>query len=101
MNPAVSLKKLLVGSPVVAATAYAALVIVLLAIAISSLGDMLGQRASVSAATAMLEQLEGRKPLSAGARTGDAAAPAGSAVLEGATVTVAGAALLQRVAGAV
>ncbi|MGA9299090.1 MAG: hypothetical protein WBW45_02500 [Bradyrhizobium sp.] len=54
MNPAVSLKKLLVGSPVVAATAYAALVIVLLAIAISSLGDMLGQRASVSAATAML-----------------------------------------------
>ena len=38
MNPAASLKKLLVGSPIVAATAYAALVIVLLAIAISSLG---------------------------------------------------------------
>ncbi|MFZ1171392.1 MAG: type II secretion system protein GspM [Bradyrhizobium sp.] len=101
MNPAASLRKLLVGSPIVAATAYVALVIVLLAIAISSLVDMLGQRASVLAATAMLEQLEGRKPLGAAARSGDAAAPAGSAFLEGATVTVAGAALLQRVAGAV
>lgn len=101
MNPAASLRRLLVSSPVLAATAYAALVIVLLAVAVSSLVDMLSQRASVSAAAAMLEQLEGRKPLAAGARSGDAGAPAGSVFLEGATVTVAGAALLQRVASAV
>jgi general secretion pathway protein M len=101
MNLAASLKKSLVGSPIVAAAAYAALVAVLLAVAISTLVDILGQRASVTAAAAMLEQLEGRKPLAAGGRAGDADAPSGSAFLEGATVTVAGAALLQRVAAAV
>jgi general secretion pathway protein M len=101
MNPAATLRKSLVNSPAVAATAYAALVIVLLAIAISSLIDMLNQRASVAAAAAMLEQLEGRKVPAAGGRSGDASAPSGSAFLEGATVTVAGAALLQRVASAV
>jgi general secretion pathway protein M len=101
MNPAATLRKSLVNSPVVAATAYAALVIVLLAVAASSLIDMLSQRASVAAAAAMLEQLEGRKVPAAGGRSGDASAPSGSAFLEGATVTVAGAALLQRVASAV
>ena len=101
MNLAASLKKSLVSSPVVAATAYAGLVIVLLAVAVSSVVDLLGQRESVASAAAMLEQLEGRKPLAAGKGSGDAGVPAGSAFLEGATVTVAGAALLQRVAGAV
>jgi len=101
MNLAVSLKKSLVNSPVVATTAYVGVVIVLLVLAASSLIDLLGQRASVTAAAAMLEQLEGRKPAAAGRRSGDTGAPTGSAFLEGATVTVAGAALLQRVAGAV
>ena len=49
----------------------------------------------------MLEQLEGRKAPAPGGRSADAGMPSGSAFLEGATVTVAGAALLQRVAGAV
>ena len=101
MNLVVSLKKSLVNSPVVAATAYVGVVIVLLAVAASSLIDLLGQRAAVAASSAMLEQLEGRKPLAAGKRTGDVGVPSGSAFLDGATVTVAGAALLQRVAGAV
>jgi general secretion pathway protein M len=101
MNLAVSLKKSVVNSPVVAATAYAGLVIALLAVATSSLVDLLGQRASVAAAAAMLEQLEGRKPLAAGKGSAEVGAPTGSAFLEGATVTVAGAALLQRVAAAV
>jgi general secretion pathway protein M len=101
MNLAVTLRKSLVTSPLVAGTAYAGLVVVLLAVAASSLIDLLNQRASVAAAAAMLEQLEGRKPLSADKRPGDTAAPSGSAFLEGATVTVAGAALLQRVAAAV
>jgi general secretion pathway protein M len=101
MNLAATLRKSLVNSPIVAATAYAGLVIILLVVAASSLVDLFSQRASVAATAAMLEQLEGRKPLAAGKRSGDIGVPAGSAFLEGATVTVAGAALLQRVAGAV
>jgi general secretion pathway protein M len=101
MNLAATLRKSLVSSPAVAATAYAGLVIVLLAVAASSLVDLFSQRASVAATAALLEQLEGRKPLAAGKRSGDVGVPAGSAFLEGATVTVAGAALLQRVAAAV
>ena len=101
MNLAVTLRKSLVSSPIVAGAAYAGLVAMLLAIAASSLIDLFNQRASVAAAAAMLEQLEGRKPLSADQRSGESGAPSGSVFLEGATVTVAGAALLQRVAAAV
>jgi general secretion pathway protein M len=101
MNFAAGLRKLLVNSPLVAATVYAALLIVLLAVAASSIIDILNQRASVAATAAMLEQLEGRKVAAGGGRPGTAGAPSGSAFLEGATVTVAGAALLQRVAAAV
>jgi len=100
MNFAVVLRKLLTTSPVVAATVYAGLVLVLLAMVISSVVDLLGQQAAVDASAAMLEQLEGRKA-APGGRSADAAMPSGSPFLEGATVTVAGAALLQRVAGAV
>ena len=100
MNLAADLRKSLVNSPIVAATVYAALVIVLLGVTIGSVVDILGQRASVAATAAMLEQLEGRKAPVAG-RAGDRGAPSGSAFLEGATVTVAGATLLQRVATAV
>lgn len=101
MSFATTLRKSLVNSPPVAATAYAALMIVLLAVAISSVADILSHRSSVAATADMLAQLEGRKAPSAGARSGDPGAPSGSAFLEGATVTVAGAALLQRVAAAV
>jgi general secretion pathway protein M len=49
----------------------------------------------------MLEQFEGRRPASTHGEEGGVAAPSGSPFLEGATVTVAGAALLQRVTAAV
>jgi general secretion pathway protein M len=101
MNLAVTLRKSLVSSPIIAGAVYAGLVVALLIVAVSSLTDLYNQHASVAAATAMLEQLEGRKPLSADKRAGEAGAPSGSAFLEGSTVTVAGAALLQRVAAAV
>jgi general secretion pathway protein M len=101
MSTVATLRKSLVNSPPVAATAYAALVIVLLVVAIGSLVDILSKRASVAETASMLEQLEGRKVPAAGARSGDASVPTGSAFLEGATVTVAGATLLQRVASAV
>ena len=99
MNLAATLRKSLVGSPLVAGTVYAGLVIMLLVLAASSVFDILSQRSSVAAMAAMLEQLEGRKPLAS--RPGDAGIPQGPVFLEGATVTVAGAALLQRVAAAV
>jgi general secretion pathway protein M len=101
MNLAATLRRSLVGSPVVATVAYAALVIVLIGLTISSIVDVLGQRSSVAASADMLAQLEGRKAPAGGARSGDAGAPSGSPFLEGATVTVAGAGLLQRVASAV
>ena len=84
-----------------AAAAYAGLVFVLLFTVVSSIVDVLGQRAAVASSAAMLEQLEGRKAAAPGGRSADAPMPSGSAFLEGATVTIAGAALLQRVAGAV
>jgi len=101
MTLAGMLRKSRANSPILAVTTYAALIIILLAVAISSIVEMLGQRSSVAATADMLAQLEGRKAPSVGARSSDAGAPSGSAFLEGATVTVAGAALLQRVATAV
>jgi general secretion pathway protein M len=101
MNLTAALRKSFTSSPIVAAVAYAGLVIVLLVMVVSSVVDMLGQRAAVASSAAMLEQLEGRKAVAPGGRSTEAGMPSGSAFLEGATVTVAGAALLQRVAGAV
>jgi general secretion pathway protein M len=68
---------------------------------ITSIADIFGQREDVASSAAMLEQLEGRKPASTPGQPADVSMPSGSAFLEGATVTVAGAALIQRVAGAV
>jgi general secretion pathway protein M len=99
MNLAAALRKLLTTSSIVAGSVYTGLVLVLLALVVSSVVDLLGQQAAVDASATMLEQLEGRK--TPGGRSAEAAMPSGSPFLEGATVTVAGAALLQRVAGAV
>jgi general secretion pathway protein M len=101
MNLPATLRKSLTTSPTVAAAAYAGLVLALLAMVASSMVDMLGQREAVAASAAMLEQLEGRKARAPGGGPAETGMPSGSAFLEGATVTVAGAALLQRVAGAV
>jgi general secretion pathway protein M len=84
-----------------AAAVYAGLIFALLLIVIMSFAGIVGQRAEVTSSTAMLEQLEGRRPAAARGQAADASMPSGSAFLEGATVTVAGAALIQRVAGAV
>jgi general secretion pathway protein M len=88
--------------PGAAALAYVALVGVLLFVIWVALSDLMERRRTVDAAAEMLARLEGRTPSSL-AEDGAAAgpAPAGSPFLEGQTVTVAGAALLQRVASAV
>ena len=101
MNLAAALRKSFAASPILAAAAYAGLVFALLFMVVSSIVDILDQRAAVASAAAMLDQLEGRSTAASGRRPADVLMPSGSAFLEGATVTVAGAALLQRVAGAV
>ncbi len=67
----------------------------------SSIADVVSQRDDVASSAAMLEQLEGHQPAAARGQPGDVTTPSGSPFLQGATVTIAGATLLQRVAGAV
>src|SRR5260370_12160037 len=67
----------------------------------ASMADIFGQGAEVASSGAMVEQLEGRRPAAVRGEGTDVSMPSGSPFLEGATVTIAGAALIQRVAGAV
>ena len=92
--------KLVTSSPVLATVAYVGLVVVLLFTVVTSISDLIDQRGEVAASANMLEQLEGHR---AGAKRNvpGETMPSGSAYLEGATVTIAGASLLQRVASAV
>jgi general secretion pathway protein M len=96
----VALRKVLL-MPIPAATAYCGILVLLVFVIVSSVQGVLDARADVAASATMLEQLGGRRSAAPQARASDAAAPSGSPFLEGGTVTVAGAALLQRVAGAV
>jgi len=82
-----------------AATLYVVFVGVLLAITWIPLSTLGERRATVRAAENLLVQLDGRSPLAIkdGALFGTSDSP----FLEGPTVTVAGAALLQRIGGAI
>jgi len=92
--------KLLARYPAVAVTLYVAFVLVLGVVAWLATADFLDRRQAAAQAEELLTQLErGRQTAAAPNETADA--PQGSPFLEGQTVTVAGAALLQRVAGAV
>lgn len=86
-----------------AALGYVAAVALLIAVAWSGVADIFERRASVEAASDLLAQLEGRRPVTSAAIAGvpTSVVPTGSPFLEGQTLTVAGAALLQRVADAV
>jgi general secretion pathway protein M len=83
-----------------ASLGYVALVGVLVLIAWIMAADLYDRYQAVTASEDLLAQLDqGRR--TPGAASAGAEAPQGSPFLEGQTVTVAGAALLQRVAGAV
>ena len=90
-------------APSVALTLYVVAVAALLFTVFAAVETIRDRRAAVTAAADLLAQIEGRRPGVAPGGVADAAGavPAGSPFLEGETVTVAGAALLQRVAGAV
>jgi general secretion pathway protein M len=100
VNTVPALRKLLLA-PIPATATYCGILILLLFVIVSSVQDILDARADVAASAAMLEQLGGHRSAVARAHPGDVTAPSGSPFLEGGTMTVAGAALLQRVAGAV
>jgi general secretion pathway protein M len=100
MNQTATLRRFL-AKPVFAASSYLCVMILLLLAIASSFTDVLNRRAEVAASRTMLEQFDGRKVTAAGGRESGDGSRAGSPFLEGATVTIAGAALLQRVTAAV
>jgi general secretion pathway protein M len=100
MSQTATLRRLLT-TPLPAAALYLGAMILLLFVIGSSLTEVLSQRSDVAASAAMLEQLEGRGSTAARGQVAGVAGRSGSPFLEGATVTVAGAALLQHVTAAV
>src|SRR5438270_11625595 len=91
--------KYLTRYPAIAVTVYFAAVVVLGIVAWMAIADLLDQRQAVAQAEELLAQLDRGRQSAAPQGEGDV--PQGSPFLEGQTVTVAGAALLQRVATAV
>jgi general secretion pathway protein M len=101
MNPTLTARAALLRQSL-ATFGYVAALAALLIFAYTAIAGIFEQRASVAASADLLAQLEGRRAVVS--RPGEAppsAIPTGSPFLEGQTLTVAGAALLQRVADAV
>jgi general secretion pathway protein M len=92
-----AVERVLNYSPLVASSIYGAVVIVLLATTWLALAGIYSGESALAETAGLLERLQGRKA----ALAPDGGAMTGSPFLEGPSVTVAGAALLQRVAGAV
>jgi general secretion pathway protein M len=87
--------------PSLGVAGYVGLIVMLLLASWVGLADIYQRRADLAAASDMLDRLEGRKRAGGGTGLPSGPAPAGSPFLEGPTVTVAGAAILQRVSSAV
>ena len=102
MNPLDAFTSLLNRFPAGAALLYAGVVVGLGITAWTTVAEIQERRDAVADTAATLSQLEGRTPAT-GRGHGKDAEPimAGSPLLEGATMTVGGANLLQRVAGAI
>jgi general secretion pathway protein M len=93
--------RLLTRFPGLATLAYLAIVLVLGCAAWFATADVLDRRQAVAEQEALLAQLERGRPTAAPSAAQASREPQGSPFVEGQTVTVAGAALLQRVAGSV
>ncbi len=101
MSATHTIDRYLARFPSMAALGYLALVGVLLTVVWLAVSDISERYQAVDAAADVLAQLEGRRVARPGEVTAQGTAPVGSPFLEGQTVTVAGAALLQRVADAI
>src|SRR3954451_2420180 len=95
-----AVERALVGSPLIAVTLYLAVTGGLLLMAGLSIADVIAHRQALAQTSDLLDQLRGRKSGAKSAAALSADHP-GTPFLEGPTVTVAGANLLQRVAAAV
>lgn len=95
-----AVSRALAGSPLIAVTLYVAVTSGLLLMAGLSIADVVAHRQALAQTSDLLDQLRGRKGGAKNAAAAMAEHP-GTPFLEGPTVTVAGANLLQRVAAAV
>jgi general secretion pathway protein M len=91
------IERVLNYSPLVAATIYGAVVLALLTTTWLALAGIYSGESALGETSSLLERLQGRKA----APLADGGTMTGSPFLEGPSVTVAGAALLQRAAGAI
>jgi general secretion pathway protein M len=98
MKPGQAITRTLTHSPLIAVALYVAVAGGLLAVAGIAVADILDHQRALAQTSDLLDQLQGRK--ARGAASSVAEHP-GTPFLEGPTVTVAGATLLQRVAVAV
>ena len=101
MSTKFSLNRYLARYPYVAIATYVVLVSAFLITIWVTLADIFEERAVLAASLDILNQLEARQQKSDSASALGGAGPSGSPFLGGETITVAGAALLQRVAGAI
>jgi general secretion pathway protein M len=101
MNASALFTSFLARFPIGAAILYAGLVLLFTITAWTTVVDILERRDAVAATADILSQLESRKPAAPRNAGSEASPVAGSPLLEGATVTIGGANLLQRVAAAV
>lgn len=95
-----AVSRALAGSPLIAVTLYVAVTGGLLLMAGLSIADVIVHRQALAQTSDLLDQLRGRKGGAKNAAAAMAEHP-GTPFLEGPTVTVAGANLLQRVAAAI
>jgi general secretion pathway protein M len=86
--------------PAIAVASYIAVIAICVFVTFGALADIHDRYGALSAATDMLDQIEGRKG-AAGRALALGNLPSGSPFLEGRSVTIAGAALQQRVTAAV
>jgi general secretion pathway protein M len=94
------IERYLFRSPLVATCLYCGAVVLLLLATYFALADLYERQTALAATNATRDQLAQRKPHAAPADNAENI-PAGSPLLEGPTITVAGAGLLQRVTAAV
>jgi general secretion pathway protein M len=98
MSTGHAITRTLTRSPLIAVLLYVVVIAGLLAMAGTAVSNILDHQRALAQTSDLLDQLQGRRARAAGASP---LAPGGKPFLEGPTVTVAGATLLQRVAAAV
>lgn len=101
MNWSAPLRRIFLASPATAAILYAISLVALLWVGAAAVVDLLAKREQLNDNYAQLAQFAGRKRPGSTAGAGTGVSPGGSVFVEGRTVTIAGAALVQRLTEAV